>query len=99
MKIEPKANGPLFQEINFYNRHCKESDILKFAKEKKLEVLGIPKFMSSGVIAYNGNDLRYLVMQRFGRDLQKVFDENGTFSRQLNAQIATKSRQRLKCPV
>ena len=91
MKIEPKGNGPLFTEINYYQRNCKEADIDKFAKSNKLNVLGIPKFMASGVTAYNAKDVRYLVMPRFGRDLQKLFEENGKqFNRELLAQIATK---------
>ena len=43
MKIEPKGNGPLFTEINYYQRNCRESEIDKFAKANKLKVLGIPK--------------------------------------------------------
>ena len=43
IKIEPKGNGPLFTEINYYQRNCKEADIDKFAKANKLKVLGIPK--------------------------------------------------------
>ena len=47
--------------------------------------------MSSGIHNYNKNDLRYLIMPRFGRDLQKLFEENGKkFDRELIAQIATK---------
>lgn len=43
IKIEPKANGPLFTEINFYMRNCKASDIENFCKSHKMKVLGIPK--------------------------------------------------------
>lgn len=45
----------------------------------------------AGIHEYNKKDLRYLIMPRFGRDLQKVFEENGKkFSRELIAQIAIK---------
>ena len=43
IKIEPKKNGPLFTEINYYQRNCKEVEIDKFSKKHKLKVLGIPK--------------------------------------------------------
>ena len=43
IKIEPKANGPLFAEIQFYMRNCKPDDIDKFCKKHKLPFLGIPK--------------------------------------------------------
>ena len=46
IKIEPKANGPLFTEINFYMRNCKATDIESFCKSHKLKVLGIPKVSS-----------------------------------------------------
>ena len=39
----------------------------------------------------DGEDVRFLVMPRFGRDLQKLFLENGSrFNREFCAQIATK---------
>jgi vaccinia related kinase len=91
IKIEPKSNGPLFTEINYYQRNCKPADIDNFAKKSKLKVLGIPKFISAGIHVYNGKELRYLIMPRFGRDLQKLFVENGTkFNKELISQIATK---------
>ena len=43
IKIEPKANGPLFAEIQFYMRNCKPDDIDKFCKKHNLPFLGIPK--------------------------------------------------------
>ena len=47
--------------------------------------------MASGISIYNKKDVRWLVMPRFGRDLQKLFEENGQkFERELIAQIATK---------
>ena len=47
--------------------------------------------MASGISVYNKKDVRWLVMPRFGRDLQKLFEENGQkFGRELIAQIATK---------
>lgn len=91
IKIEPKKNGPLFTEVNYYMRNCKPDDIDKFSKTHKLTVLGIPKFISQGIHTYNKNDLRYLIMPRFGRDLNKLFIENGNkFSREFCAQIAVK---------
>ena len=30
IKIEPKKNGPLFTEINYYQRNCKEVEIDKY---------------------------------------------------------------------
>ena len=43
IKIEPKQNGPLFTEINYYQRNCKSTDIDSFTKAHKIKILGIPK--------------------------------------------------------
>lgn len=91
IKIEPKKNGPLFAEVNFYMRVCKPDHIDQFCKQRKIAKVGIPKFMTQGIHTYNGNDLRYLIMPRFGRDLHKLFLENGSlFNREFCAQIAHK---------
>ena len=47
--------------------------------------------MDSSISVFNKKDVRWLVMPRFGRDLQKLFEENGEkFERELIVQIATK---------
>ena len=43
IKIEPKKNGPLFTEVNYYMRNCKATDIDQFCKTHKIPKLGIPK--------------------------------------------------------
>ncbi|XP_078671666.1 serine/threonine-protein kinase VRK1-like isoform X2 [Branchiostoma floridae x Branchiostoma belcheri] len=81
IKIEPHDNGPLFSEINFYLRTAKQDMITDWMKAKKLKHLGVPKYIGSG--SHEGKSrLRFMVMERFGENLQKVFESAGkVFSR------------------
>lgn len=77
VKIEPHSNGPLFTEINFYHRVGKAEQINQWVKQRKLDYLGMPQFRGSGSHDYNGEKYRFLVMDRFGEDLQKVLNRSG----------------------
>lgn len=41
---------------------------------KKLKFLGMPRFVGSGSHEYRGEKYRFMIMQRFGTDIQKLFD-------------------------
>ena len=73
VKIEPHDNGPLFVEINVYIRIAKPDMIEEWKKAKRCENLGMPWYVTSG----NHEDKRYrfMVIPRFGQDLQKVLLE------------------------
>ena len=43
-------------------------------QSKKLKFLGMPRFVGSGSHDYRGEKYRFMVMQRFGTDIQKLFD-------------------------
>ena len=45
-------------------------------KEKKLKYLGMPRYLGSGSHEYNGEKYRFVVMDRYGKDLWSVFLEN-----------------------
>jgi len=75
VKIEPKENGPLFCETHFYNNCAKEDDIKSFMRIKSLKHLAMPKYISSGTCDYNEKEYRFLVMDRYSTDLQKVLDK------------------------
>lgn len=82
VKIEPKDNGPLFCETHFYINCAKEDEIKNYVKSTGLKHLAIPKYISSGLCTYNEKEYRFLVMDRFLKDLQTVINE--TPSHQLN---------------
>lgn len=75
IKIEPHGNGPLFVEINFYIKNAKLDDINAFKLKKKLNQLGMPAFIGSGSHDYNGKKYRFLVMNKFGKDVGKFLAE------------------------
>lgn len=66
-KIEPKDNGPLFTEVNFFIK-CLKPDMIK-EWNKKSSFLGIPEYHGSGTYNLNGFEHRFLVTNRFGRDI------------------------------
>lgn len=76
IKIEPHGNGPLFVEMHFYMRNCKPDEITKWQKQKKLAALGMPKYIASGSHEYKNIKYRFLVIDRYGKDLWKIFVEN-----------------------
>lgn len=77
VKIEPFGNGPLFCEVNFYQRVAKPDIIDAWVTAGKLKYLGVPKYIASGQHTYNHTQYRFMVMQRFGQDLQSIFEGAG----------------------
>ena len=57
-------------------RIAKPQLIESWMKEKRLKSLGMPKFLGSGSHEYKGQKYRFMVMERFGSDLQKILDQN-----------------------
>lgn len=83
VKIEPMTNGPLFCELHFYQRVAKPDLIDSWLQSKKIKYLGVPKYIASGQHEHKGVTYRFMVMERFSKDLQKIFEEAGkTFSKQ-----------------
>ena len=52
-------------------------EVNNWKKEKKLPSLGMPPFLGSGSHECNGEKYRFVVMERYGTDLWKIFLENG----------------------
>ncbi|KAK3573302.1 hypothetical protein QTP86_022369 [Hemibagrus guttatus] len=73
---EYHENGPLFSELKFYQRAAKPESISKWKRNKRLNFLGIPTYWGSGLSEHNGTRYRFMVMDRLGTDLQKLFVEN-----------------------
>ena len=73
LKIEPHENGPLFVEMNFYIRAAQPDSVEDFRKARGLKSFGMPCLRGSGSHMHKGEKYRFLVMDRFGKDLQKIF--------------------------
>ncbi|XP_054431392.1 serine/threonine-protein kinase VRK2 [Pteronotus mesoamericanus] len=87
IKVEYQENGPLFSELKFYQRAAKKECIKKWIELKKLDHLGIPLFYGSGLTEFKGKSYRFMVMERLGKDLQKISDQNGTFKKSTVLQL------------
>ncbi|XP_055719930.1 serine/threonine-protein kinase VRK1-like isoform X2 [Salvelinus fontinalis] len=88
IKVEPSDNGPLFSELKFYMRAAKPDLIQSWMKSHKTKYLGVPKYWGSGLHEKGGKRYRFMVMDRFGTDLQKKFEESGRrFPRKLVLQL------------
>eukprot|EP00731_Ephydatia_muelleri_P035641 Em0144g11a len=77
VKIEPHENGPLFTELSVYHRVAKPQSINDWVKKKGLRFLGVPKYIASGSHTHDSMQYRFMVMERYGNDLQKAFEEGG----------------------
>ncbi|XP_021932623.1 serine/threonine-protein kinase VRK1-like isoform X3 [Zootermopsis nevadensis] len=77
VKVEPHKNGPLFVEINFYLRAAKTDMIDEWKRRRRLKHVGLSPYIGSGSHVYRGEKYRFLVLQRFGQDLGKLFLQNG----------------------
>eukprot|EP00914_Ancora_sagittata_P015730 GHVO01031295.1.p1 GENE.GHVO01031295.1~~GHVO01031295.1.p1 ORF type:complete len:475 (+),score=71.64 GHVO01031295.1:165-1589(+) len=75
VKLEPHGNGPLFCELNFFRRAGKPELIAGFKKSHKMKHLGVPPYVASGT--HSDNKYRFMVMNKYGTDLQKLFESNG----------------------
>lgn len=76
VKVEPHSNGPLFVEVHFYLRATKTEEMEKFKEKGGLKHLGVPKLVANGSHVKNGQTYRFLVMDRFGSDLQRILDNS-----------------------
>lgn len=76
IKVEPHSNGPLFAEMHCYMRLARPEHIEAWKKEKRLKRLGMPKFFGSGSFEYKNQKYRFMVMERFGTDLQKILEQH-----------------------
>lgn len=82
VKIEPISNGPLFCELHVYQRIAKPEMIDEWSKSRKMKYLGVPKYISSGSHTRGKETFRFMVMERFGSDVQRIFEKAGKkFSR------------------
>lgn len=76
-KVEPHGNGPLFVERNFFLRNLKPEMIDEWKKKIKLSFLGLPKYIGSGTYVANGTDHRFLIMERFGDNINSRLKSAG----------------------
>jgi len=90
VKVEPHSNGPLFVELHFYCRATKREDLDAFAANRKIKHLGVPDLKGHGSFVHRKKKLRFIVMPRYGTDLQTVLDQQkSSLSVESTSSIAT----------
>ncbi|VIO93187.1 Protein kinase domain containing protein [Brugia malayi] len=77
IKIEPHANGPLFTEITVFQRILTPQKLATWLDKKKINHIGLPPYVSSGLFTYNGEKLRFLIMPRYEKSLETYRIANG----------------------
>ena len=65
-------DGPLFVEIHFMCRACKDTIIDAYVKKRQIDFLGIPKMIGFGM--NSDKKMRFLVIDRFGDELEAVLN-------------------------
>jgi vaccinia related kinase len=75
--IEPHQNGHLFMEINRYLRMAKSDMINQWKKCRKMKHIGLLPPIGSGSHVCRGEKYRFLVQERCGQDLGKLFLQSG----------------------
>ncbi|XP_060867600.1 nucleosomal histone kinase 1-like isoform X2 [Metopolophium dirhodum] len=68
--VENMESGPLFVERMFYLKNVKEEDVKKWVTIKKLKELPLPRFHGFGSTIHNGNKYRFIVIEKFDKDLE-----------------------------
>ncbi|XP_022909287.2 serine/threonine-protein kinase VRK1-like [Onthophagus taurus] len=79
-KVETHSSGPLFVEINCYIRIAKEEYINEYKKTTGLRKLGMPHYVASGSHMVRGSKLRFLILPRFDKNLEDIFNTNKSFN-------------------
>ncbi|KAI4470987.1 casein kinase-related [Holotrichia oblita] len=72
-KVETHSNGPLFVEVNCYLRIAKRHMIEEWKAANELDTLGMPYYIASGSHRTKDSKLRFLIIPRFEKDLEQVF--------------------------
>ena len=56
---------------------CFISSVNSWCKSRRLKHLGVPMFLGSGSFEHGSSKLRFLVMERFGKDVDELFLSSG----------------------
>jgi len=51
--------------------------VCEWMSSHKMRSLGVPRFIATGSHDRDGSQYRFMVMERFGTDLQKLFEQSG----------------------
>jgi vaccinia related kinase len=75
--VEPHQNGHLFMEINSYRRMAKSDMTDQWRRCRKMKHKGLLPYIGSGSHVCRGEKCRFLVQERCGQDIDKLFLQSG----------------------
>ena len=90
INYEPNGPNPLLNsnQVVLVIYCCTVSS---WMKARKMKSLGMPQFIAAGMLDRNGVKYRFMIMERFGTDLQKLFEANRkSFSHKAVLQLAVR---------
>lgn len=68
----------MFKQTNLINTFkCFVLLVNSWCKSRRLKHLGVPMFLGSGSFDHNSTKLRFLVMERYGKDVEELFLNSG----------------------
>lgn len=76
IKVEPHQSGPLFVELAFYQKAAKPDMVSNWMNKIKKNYVGVPVYIATGSFEDNNIKYRFLVMQRFGTDVEKIYKKS-----------------------
>nr|XP_039249557.1 serine/threonine-protein kinase VRK1-like [Styela clava] len=89
IKVEPHGNGPLYCEVAFYQRAARQESLTTWKNKARLSYVGIPAYVAHGLHANGKENLRFMVMPRYGCDLHNLWlKADKKFSRVTVCQLA-----------
>ncbi|CAJ0931769.1 unnamed protein product, partial [Mesorhabditis belari] len=78
-KVEPQGNGPLFTEVNVFQRILRAADINAYKTGRKITWLGVPPMISTGIFDYKQDKLRYLIIPKYATSLEEIREKKKVF--------------------
>ncbi|CAD6187885.1 unnamed protein product [Caenorhabditis auriculariae] len=90
IKLEPAGNGPLFTEVNVFQRILRAELIENFKAKNKIRWLGVPHVIANGIFDYGTERMRYLIIPKYAVSLESIREsaKGGKFSSEVCLQIA-----------
>ncbi|KAI1708874.1 protein kinase domain-containing protein [Ditylenchus destructor] len=76
IKMEPMGNGPLFTEMHVYQKLLKKEHLDQWCSANGLKFIGLPSLISSGKFTYSGEEMRYIVIPKYGDSVERALERN-----------------------
>lgn len=79
-KVENHSSGPLFVEIHCYLHIAKLDSIVRWKEKMQMQHLAVPHYVASGSHIIGDNKYRFLIIPRYNKDLESIFEVKRKFN-------------------